>query len=165
MASLRKHPRSPFTSRATPSPTASHPALHRHRRQAQGHGHRHQIRGRRREAAAVASSNHGTQSYRRHLYARQHRSFAELHHPSFFKAWLDRKSLEADSGTHDRYTGIANQFLDHLGRKADSDIKKITRQMLPVSVMPPPSVWPSVRQFDVEDSPLHFHHRPPRRID
>ncbi len=44
----------------------------------------------------------------------------------FFKAWLDRKSLEADSGTHDRYTSIANQFLDQLGRKADSDIKKIT---------------------------------------
>jgi integrase len=44
----------------------------------------------------------------------------------FFKAWLDRKSLEADSGTHDRYTGIANQFLDHLGRKADSNIKRIT---------------------------------------
>jgi site-specific recombinase XerD len=42
------------------------------------------------------------------------------------KAWLDRKSLEADDATHERYTGVVNQFLDHIGRKADADIKKIT---------------------------------------
>ncbi|HZI32326.1 MAG TPA: tyrosine-type recombinase/integrase [Candidatus Binatia bacterium] len=45
---------------------------------------------------------------------------------SFFKVWLDRKSLEADENTHERYTGVATQFLDHIGRKADMDIKKIT---------------------------------------
>jgi hypothetical protein len=45
---------------------------------------------------------------------------------AFFKAWLDRKSLEADEATHQRYTGVITQFLGHIGRKADSDIKKIT---------------------------------------
>jgi hypothetical protein len=45
---------------------------------------------------------------------------------AFLKVWLDRKSLEADNATHERYTGVVNQFLDHIGRKADSDIKKIT---------------------------------------
>lgn len=45
---------------------------------------------------------------------------------AFLKAWLDRKSLEADAATHERYAGIVNQFLDHIGRKADTDIKKIT---------------------------------------
>ena len=44
----------------------------------------------------------------------------------YFKVWLDRKSLEADDATHTRYTGVATQFLDHIGRKADTDIKKIT---------------------------------------
>jgi integrase len=45
---------------------------------------------------------------------------------SFFKVWLDRKSLEADGNTHERYTGVVNKFLNHIGRKADADIKKIT---------------------------------------
>jgi integrase len=45
---------------------------------------------------------------------------------SFLKVWLDRKSLEADENTHERYTGVVTQFLDHVGHKADADIKKIT---------------------------------------
>jgi integrase len=45
---------------------------------------------------------------------------------AFFKAWLDRKSLEADDATHQRYTGIINQFLENIGHKSYADIKKIT---------------------------------------
>ena len=45
---------------------------------------------------------------------------------AFLKAWLDRKSLEADDATHKRYTGIITQFLEHIGHKANADIKKIT---------------------------------------
>jgi integrase len=45
---------------------------------------------------------------------------------AFFKTWLDRKSLEADDGTHQRYTGVITQFLEHIKHKANADIKKIT---------------------------------------
>ena len=45
---------------------------------------------------------------------------------AFLKTWLDRKSLEADEATHERYTGVATQFLDHIKHKANADIKKIT---------------------------------------
>ena len=45
---------------------------------------------------------------------------------AFLKTWLDRKSLEADEGTHERYTSVATQFLNHIRHKADADIKKIT---------------------------------------
>jgi integrase len=45
---------------------------------------------------------------------------------AFLQVWLNRKSLEADDGTHERYTGVVNQFLVHLGPKADTDIKKVT---------------------------------------
>ena len=45
---------------------------------------------------------------------------------AFSKAWLDRKSLEADDATHQRYTGVITQFLEHIGHKATTDIKKIT---------------------------------------
>ena len=45
---------------------------------------------------------------------------------SFLKTWLERKSLEADESTHDRYAGIVKQFLEHTARKADADIKKVT---------------------------------------
>jgi hypothetical protein len=33
---------------------------------------------------------------------------------SFLKRWLDRKSLEADDHTHNRYSGVTTKFLDHL---------------------------------------------------
>ena len=45
---------------------------------------------------------------------------------AFLKVWLDRKSLEADEGTHSRYTGVVTQFLEHIKHKAGADIKKIT---------------------------------------
>jgi hypothetical protein len=45
---------------------------------------------------------------------------------SFFKSWLNRKALEADNSTHNRYSGVVTQFLDHIKHKADVDIKKIT---------------------------------------
>ena len=45
---------------------------------------------------------------------------------AFLKTWLNRKSLEADDATHQRYTGVITQFLEHIGHKANADIKKIT---------------------------------------
>ena len=45
---------------------------------------------------------------------------------AFLKTWLNRKSLEADDATHKRYTGVITQFLEHIGHKANADIKKIT---------------------------------------
>lgn len=44
----------------------------------------------------------------------------------FFQTWLNRKSLESDENTHTRYSGVATQFLDYIKHKADADIKKIT---------------------------------------
>jgi integrase len=44
----------------------------------------------------------------------------------FFKAWLKRKEIEADAATHERYTGVVNQFLAHLDKRARRDITHIS---------------------------------------
>jgi len=128
MASLRKHPRSPFyfacytlsDGRRTQRSTGTDD-----KRKAMSIALKYE------DAAREAAAGRFVESRARKVIADIYmlantEVLPNSNTRAFLKVWLDRKSLEADSGTHDRYTGIANQFLDHIGRKADSDIKKIT---------------------------------------
>lgn len=45
---------------------------------------------------------------------------------SFFKSWLDRKSLEARDRTHTKYASVAEQLLAFLGSKAKRDLAQLT---------------------------------------
>jgi integrase len=128
MASLRKHPRSPFyfacytlsDGRRTQRSTGTDD-----KRKAMSIALKYE------DAAREAAAGRFVESRARKVIADIYmlantEVLPNSNTRAFFKVWLDRKSLEADAGTHERYTGIANQFLDHIGRKADSDIKKIT---------------------------------------
>jgi integrase len=44
----------------------------------------------------------------------------------FLASWLKRKELEAGEATHVRYGVVVEQFLKHLGTKANSDISHLT---------------------------------------
>ena len=44
----------------------------------------------------------------------------------FMDAWLKRKEIESDERTFERYTGVVHQFIDHLGSKKNKDIVQIT---------------------------------------
>ena len=44
----------------------------------------------------------------------------------FLNGWLERKELEAGQKTHQKYSGVVAQFLDHLGSKGKRDITTVT---------------------------------------
>jgi integrase len=44
----------------------------------------------------------------------------------FMDAWLKRKEIESDERTFERYSGVVQQFIDHLGSKKNRDIVQIT---------------------------------------
>ena len=128
MASLRKHPRSPFLFACFSLPDG------RRTQRSTGTSDR-------RKALTVALKYEDATraaAQGRFIESRARKTIADIYAlansetlpnstcRAFLKAWLNRKSLEADDTTHERYTGIINQFLDHIGRKADTDIKKIT---------------------------------------
>ena len=128
MASLRKHPRSPFyfacytlsDGRRTQRSTGT-----ADRRQAMTIALKYE------DAAREASAGRFVESRARKviadIYAMANTEVLPNSSTSaFLKVWLDRKSLEADEGTHQRYTGVVTQFLDHIKHKAAADIKKVT---------------------------------------
>jgi integrase len=45
---------------------------------------------------------------------------------AFFDGWLKRKELEASDGTFEKYSGVVNQFKESLGGKVERDISSIT---------------------------------------
>jgi hypothetical protein len=128
MASLRKHPRSPFyfacytlpDGRRTQRSTGTDD-----KRKAMAIALKYE------DAAREAAAGRFVESRARKVIADIYmlantEVLPNSNTRAFLKVWLDRKSLEADNATHERYTGVVNQFLDHIGRKADADIKKIT---------------------------------------
>jgi integrase len=128
MASLRKHPRSPFWFACYTLPDG------RRTQRSTGTADRRQaftIALKYEDAAREASAGRFVESRARKVIADIY-SLANTEvlpnstTRAFLKVWLDRKSLEADEATHQRYTGVIDQFLDHIGSKADLDIKKIT---------------------------------------
>jgi integrase len=128
MASLRKHPRSPFWFACYTLPDG------RRTQRSTGTADRRQaltVALKYEDAAREASAGRFVESRARKVIADIYSLANTEVLPSsstraFLKVWLDRKSLEADEATHQRYTGVIDQFLDHIGSKADVDIKKIT---------------------------------------
>jgi|ERR1035437_1575332 integrase len=45
---------------------------------------------------------------------------------AFFQAWLKRKEIESDPHTHQRYSGIVKHFYQYLGPKQELDLVQIT---------------------------------------
>ena len=128
MASLRKHPRSPFyfacytlsDGRRTQRSTGTND-----RRKALSIALKYEDAAR--EGAAGRFVESRARKVIADIYALANaEAMPNSTSRTFLKVWLDRKSLEADASTHGRYTGVVNQFLDHIGRKADADIKKVT---------------------------------------
>ena len=128
MASLRKHPRSPFYFACYTLPDG------RRTQRSTGTNDKRKalcIALKYEHAALEAAAGRFVESRARkviaHIYTLANTDvLPNSTTRAFFKTWLERKSLEADEGTQQRYSGIAKQFLDHIGSKADADIKKIT---------------------------------------
>jgi len=128
MASIRKHPKSPYwqacftlpdgtrTNRSTG--TAS-------RREAE------RIANEFEDAAREARSSRLTEARARKTIADIFAIANADQLPSsttkdFLAAWLKRKELEATGTTHDKYTTVIDQFLASLGSKARRDISNVT---------------------------------------
>ena len=128
MASLRKHPRSPFLfacftlpdGRRTQRSTGA-----TDKKQAQ------RIANQFEDAARAASQG-------RFIESRARKAIADIYAlanvdtlpgstvTDFMEAWLKRKELEAGEKTHSRYSTVAAQFTAHLGAKAKRDIANVT---------------------------------------
>ena len=128
MASLRKHPRSPFLfacfslpdGRRTTRSTGTND-----RRKAQ------RIANEFEDAARAASEG-------RFIESRARRAIADIYAlantdklpgstvADFMESWLKRKELEAGEKTHARYSTVVTQFTTHLGTKSKRDIANIT---------------------------------------
>jgi integrase len=128
MASLRKHPRSPFFFACYTLPDGQRTQRSTgtdDRRKAMSIALKYE------DAAREASAGRFIESRARKVIADIYlMANAEVLPNSttrdFLKTWLGRKSLEAHDNTYQRYEGVINQFLAHIGPKADADIKKIT---------------------------------------
>jgi len=128
MASLRKHPRSPFFFACYTLPDG-------------GRTQRSTGTADRRKALTIALKYEDAAreaSAGRFVESRARKVIADIYAlanievlpnsstSAFLKGWLDRKSLEADEGTHERYKGIIDKFLESIPHKTGADIKKVT---------------------------------------
>lgn len=128
MASLRKHPRSPFYFACYTLPDG------RRTQRSTGTADRRQamsIAIKYEDAAREASAGRFVESRARKVIADIYAMANTEVLPNsstraFLKVWLDRKSLEADEGTHERYKGIIDKFLESIQHTAGADIKKVT---------------------------------------
>jgi integrase len=128
MASLRKHPRSPFWFACYTLPDG------RRTQRSTGTNDKRKaltIALKYEDAARDAGAGRFIESRARKVIADIYAMANVETLPSstcraFVKTWLDRKALEADENTHERYEGVLKRFLTHLKGKADADIKKVT---------------------------------------
>ena len=128
MASLRRHPRSPFwfacfslpNGRRTQRSTGTTDKKQAHRIAIQFE-----------DATRAAAQG-------RFIESRARKAIADIYAlanvdtlpgstvADFMESWLKRKKLEAGEKTHTRYCTVAEQFLEYLGPKAKRDIANVT---------------------------------------
>lgn len=128
MASLFKHPKSPFWSACFRLPNGSRTKRSTgtsDRRKAQ------RIANEFEDAARAASEGRFIESRARQTIADIFAMANPETLPSsttsdFLTAWLKRKELEAGDKTHAKYTSVISQFKDHLGSKGQRDISHVT---------------------------------------
>lgn len=128
MASLRKHPKSPFWSACFTLPdgrrtTRSTGTSDRQKAQ--------RIANEYEDAARDASAGRFTESRARKtisdIYAMAHpERLASSSLGDFMDSWLKRKEIEARQTTHEKYSSVVSQFKDFLGGKIKRDISNIT---------------------------------------
>lgn len=128
MASLRKHPKSPFwfacytlpDGRRTQRTTGTND-----RRKALSIALKYE------EAAREAAAGRFVESRARKVIADIYAIANTDNLPGstangFLDAWLKRKEIETDERTYERYAGVVRQFVDHLGNKKNRDLVQIT---------------------------------------
>ena len=128
MASLRKHPRSPFLFACFTLPDG------RRTQRSTGTDNRkkaQRIANEFEDAARTASEG-------RFIESRARRTISDIYalaNPDrltssttedFLNSWLKRKELEAGEKTHQKYESVASQFKEFLGSKVKRDISNIT---------------------------------------
>jgi integrase len=128
MASLFKHPKSPFWSACFRLPDGTRTKRSTgtsDRRKAQ------RIATQYEDAARAASEGRFIESRARQTIADIYAMANPDTLPSstasdFLAAWLKRKELEAGDKTHAKYASVIGQFKDHLGSKGQRDISHVT---------------------------------------
>ena len=128
MASLFKHPKSPFWSACFRLPDGTRTKRSTgtsDRRKAQ------RIATQYEDAARAASEGRFVESRARQTIADIYAMANPDTLPSstandFLTAWLKRKELEAGDKTHAKYTSVIAQFKDHIGSKCQRDISHVT---------------------------------------
>jgi integrase len=128
MASLRKHPKSPFWSACFTLPNGTRTTRSTgtsDRKSAQ------RIANEFEDAARDASAGRFIESRARKVIADIYAIANTDHLPgstaqSFLQGWLKRKKIETDERTYERYAGVMQQFIEHLGNKKNRDLVQIT---------------------------------------
>jgi integrase len=128
MASLRKHPKSPFWSACFTLPDGTRTTRSTgtsERKTAQRIANEYE------DAARDASAGRFTESRARKtiadIYAMAHlEQLASSSLGDFMDSWLKRKEIEAGQKTHARYSSVVCQFKSHIGSKAQRDIAHCT---------------------------------------
>jgi integrase len=128
MASLRKHPKSPFWFACFTLPDG--------RRTTRSTGATDRRTGQRvanefEDAAKSASAGTFIESRARKaiadIYAMAHpERLSSSSLRDFLDSWLKRKEIEAGEKTHAKYSSVVSQFKEHIGAKARRDITNIT---------------------------------------
>ncbi len=128
MASLRKHPKSPYWSACFSLPDGTRTTRStkcEDRREAQ------RVANKFEDAAKAGASGRLTELQARRVISdifviANKDALASSSTKDFFTAWLKRKELEAGDRTHERYTTAINHALDCLGGKAKRDLSHLT---------------------------------------
>lgn len=128
MASIRKHPKSPFWFACFTLPDG--------RRTTRSTGTTARQTAQRIANEFEDSSRKAAQG--RFIESRARKAIADIYAlanvdtlpgstvADFMESWLKRKELEAGDKTHARYSTVAAQFTEHLGAKAQRDIANVT---------------------------------------